>query len=98
VIPIGQLDGGHISYALFGNFAIWISRLIFVILIVLGIFYWRGWLFWGFLSYFVIGLRHPPLRPDADINLDTRHKIVAYICVMIFILTFMPSPIMEIRR
>ncbi|MCX7944202.1 MAG: site-2 protease family protein [Deltaproteobacteria bacterium] len=98
LLPIGQLDGGHIAYALFGNFSIWISRLIFFILIFLGIFLWQGWLLWGFISYFIIGLRHPPLRPDADINLDTKHKIVAYICIMIFILTFMPSPILEIKK
>ncbi len=98
LLPVGQLDGGHISYALFGRFAIWISRLTFIVLIFLGIFYWQGWLLWGLLSYFVIGLRHPPLRNDADINLDTRHKIVAYICIMIFILTFMPSPVTEIRK
>ncbi len=98
LLPIGQLDGGHISYALFGSFSIWISRLLFFILIIFGILFWHGWLFWGILSYFVIGLKHPPLQTDADINLDTRHKIVAYICIMIFILTFMPSPVMEITK
>ncbi|MGB9600002.1 MAG: site-2 protease family protein [Myxococcota bacterium] len=98
LLPIGQLDGGHISYALFGDRAIWISRILFIILIILGIFAWPGWLFWGLLSYFVIGLRHPPLRDDADIKLDTRHKIVAYICIVIFLLTFMPAPITEIKK
>lgn len=98
LLPIGQLDGGHISYALLGNRAIWVSRLLFITLIILGIFAWPGWLFWGLLSFFIIGLRHPPLRDDADIKLDTRHKIIAYICIMIFILTFMPAPIMEIRK
>lgn len=98
LLPIGQLDGGHISYALLGNKAIWLSRLVFSILIILGIFSWHGWLFWGFISYFAIGLRHPPLQAGADINLDTRHRIVAYICLMIFLLTFMPSPIMEIKK
>jgi membrane-associated protease RseP (regulator of RpoE activity) len=98
LLPIGQLDGGHISYALLGNKAIWLSRLVFSILIILGIFSWHGWLFWGFISYFAIGLRHPPLQAGADINLDTRHRIIAYICLMIFLLTFMPSPIMEIKK
>lgn len=98
LLPIGQLDGGHISYALFGDFAIWISRMVFIVLVIFGILFWQGWLIWGLLSFFVIGLRHPPLRPDADINLDTRHKIVAYICIVIFFLTFMPSPIVEIKQ
>ncbi len=97
LLPVGQLDGGHIAYALFQDKAIWISRGIFLILIFFGIFFWPGWLFWGLLSFFIIGLRHPPLRSDADINLDTRHKIVAYLCLMIFILTFMPAPVMEIQ-
>jgi len=97
LLPIGQLDGGHISFALFGNKAIWISRIMFILLIIFGILFWPGWLIWGILSYFVIGLRHPPLLPDADITLDTRHKIVAYLALMIFILTFMPSPIVEVK-
>jgi len=97
LLPIGQLDGGHISFALFGNKAIWISRIIFILLILFGILLWPGWLIWGILSYFVIGLRHPPLLPDAYITLDTRHKIVAYLSLMIFVLTFMPSPIVEVK-
>jgi membrane-associated protease RseP (regulator of RpoE activity) len=97
LLPIGQLDGGHISFAIFGEKSIWISRIMFLLLIIFGILFWPGWLIWGILSYFVIGLRHPPLLPDADITLDTRHKIVAYLALMIFILTFMPSPIVEIK-
>jgi membrane-associated protease RseP (regulator of RpoE activity) len=98
LLPIGQLDGGHISFAIFGEKSIWISRIMFLLLIIFGILFWPGWLIWGILSYFVIGLRHPPLLPDADITLDTRHKIVAYLALMIFILTFMPSPIVEIKE
>lgn len=97
LLPVGQLDGGHIAYAIFQERAIWISRGIFIILMFLGIFFWPGWLFWGVLSFFIIGLKHPPIRPGADIKLDTRHKVIAYLCLVIFILTFIPAPVMEIK-
>ncbi|MCD6417259.1 site-2 protease family protein [bacterium] len=90
LIPIGQLDGGHIAYAMLGQKAYKISRLMFVLLIPLG-FFWLGWLFWALLLFFLLGLKHPPLiNPNEPIGKS--RKIVGYICLAVFILTFTPVP------
>lgn len=90
LIPVGQLDGGHIAYALWGTRAYRISKLMFLLLIPLG-FFWLGWLFWAMLLLLVFGLRHPPLL-DPNIPLGTRRSAVGYICLAVFILTFTPIP------
>ena len=92
LIPIGQLDGGHITYALFGNYARYISRIMIGILLLMGIlFHFPGWFVWAFLGW-LTSRRHPiimdrvtPLKPQA-LNL-------AFIVLAIFILCFMPEPL-----
>ena len=49
LIPVGQLDGGHIAYALFGRHHKRISQAFVFALIPLGVFYWPGWFVWIFL-------------------------------------------------
>jgi len=90
LIPIGQLDGGHVAYALLGKRQIKISKYVFLGLLALGVFGWPGWLFWSFLL-FIMGFRHPaPL--DEWINLDWKHKIMGWATVAVFIITFVPVP------
>lgn len=91
LLPIGQLDGGHIAYALFGKRQIWIARIIVLSLIPLGIFLWQGWLIWLVLA-FIVRIPHPPTLNDA-IPLDNKRKIVGWISLIIFILCFSPVPI-----
>ncbi|NVM01439.1 MAG: site-2 protease family protein [Candidatus Helarchaeota archaeon] len=90
LMPIGQLDGGHIAYALFGNKQRIIAKIFFLSLFVLGFVCWLGWLVWAFLVY-AIGFRHPPTAYDF-IDIDKKRKIIGYICVGIFILCFTPIP------
>ncbi len=89
LLPVGQLDGGHISYALFGKKQKIITIAVFVSLILLS-FFWLGWLFWAFLIY-MIGFKHPPTADDFVV-IDKKRKIVGYICICIFILCFTPIP------
>ncbi|MDP2960264.1 MAG: site-2 protease family protein, partial [candidate division Zixibacteria bacterium] len=58
LLPIGQLDGGHIAYALFGKKQNLIARIIILGLIPLGVFLWQGWLIWLVLA-FIIRPAHP---------------------------------------
>ncbi len=90
LIPIGQLDGGHIAYAMLGAKAYKISRLMFLLMIPLG-FFWLGWIFWALLLLFLLGLKHPPLI-DPNAPMGKSRKIVGYICLAVFILTFTPVP------
>jgi membrane-associated protease RseP (regulator of RpoE activity) len=106
MIPVGQLDGGHISYAMFGDKNHYkISVIAFVIMFAFGILGlidsmlefnygigWSGWLFWSLILYFIIRLKHPPV-PDTT-ELDSRRKLIGYIAYFIFIISFSPTPIM----
>ncbi len=90
LIPIGQLDGGHISYALFGRWHFYISRICLLIIAVTGILYWYGWLVWGLLLLF-LGIDHPPIL-IWESSLSKSRKIIGILSFIIFILTFIPMP------
>src|SRR5579863_7008153 len=90
LLPIGQLDGGHIAYALLGKRQREISIGIVLILVVLGFYGWPGWYVWAFLTT-MLGVRHPPTI-DEDIALNLSYKIMGWGSLVLFILTFMPIP------
>lgn len=90
LLPVGQLDGGHILYAVAGRYHRQVSIIFVCILAALGIFSWPGWLIWTILIS-VIGLRHPPTL-DHDAPLDPKRKAVSVACLVVFILTFTPTP------
>jgi membrane-associated protease RseP (regulator of RpoE activity) len=91
LFPIGQLDGGHILYAVLGRKKAYVAGVASIaILALLGIFFWQGWLFWA-LIVTVIGLRHPPIFEHE--RLDRKRKILAAVALLIFILCFTPAPL-----
>jgi membrane-associated protease RseP (regulator of RpoE activity) len=91
LLPMGSMDGGHIAYALFGKRHRSISRVVVAIMFVMGAFGWPGWIVWGALNL-VFGLKHPPpMNPHEP--LDRKRKLVAVAAGLIFILTFVPTPI-----
>lgn len=94
LLPIGQLDGGHIIYALFGDKHEWISKGSIPILILMGIIYWPGWIVWAVLML-IIGYRHPPVVYP-HIQLDTKRRYIGWLAFIIFILTFTPMPVQGI--
>jgi len=84
LLPVGQLDGGHIAYALFGRFQRFVAWGIWGLLLVAG-FFWTGWWFWAILIL-VFGIKHPPpLAPN--LPLDLKRKLVGWLCFALFILT-----------
>ena len=90
LLPIGQLDGGHVAYALLGEMQNKISRYVFLAILALGIFGWQGWLLWSLLL-FIMGFRHPPPL-DWWVPLDRKRQIIGWLTVAVFILTFIPVP------
>lgn len=90
LLPLGQLDGGHLVYAVTARRHRFISMAFVVILIILGLKTWPGWLVWAVLISF-IGLRHPPTR-DAALPLDAKRKAICWTNLVVFILTFTPAP------
>jgi len=91
LLPIGQLDGGHIVYALFGERHKNIAMLTIPLLVILGVIFWPGWLIWAFLMI-IIGYRHPPVIYP-QIQLDRKRRVIGWVSLVIFILTFTPMPI-----
>ncbi len=91
LIPVGQLDGGHIAYALFGRFHKRISQVFVFALLPLGVFYWPGWFVW-ILLLAIMGTRHPPTVDDS-IPLESRHVKLGWIALAMFVLCFMPAPV-----
>ncbi len=104
MIPIGQLDGGHIGYTLFGKVTHFkIAVVSFSILFVLGTlgliesvldvhigFGWSGWLFWALILYFVIKIEHPPIHDDTE--LDFKRKLIGWFSLFILVISFSPTP------
>ncbi len=91
LLPIGQLDGGHITYALFGRGHRYISLISMSILLILGIVAWYGWFLWAGLL-FILGIKHPPVLLWEE-NLSILRKITGIVSMLIFILCFIPSPL-----
>ncbi len=90
LLPVGQLDGGHLIYALFPAWHRRISLAAIGALVVLGMISWQGWLLWAAVLSF-LGVRHPP--PYCDwIPLDRRRKVLGLLTIMVFFLTFTPIP------
>jgi membrane-associated protease RseP (regulator of RpoE activity) len=117
LMPIGQLDGGHVLYAMFGEKRHrTLPYLIIPVLLILGVLGllnymppllgikdpsqldslgtigWPGWLLWVGLMMIMLRIGHPaPIDPSSP--LDRKRKILGWIALILFILTFIPSPI-----
>jgi membrane-associated protease RseP (regulator of RpoE activity) len=90
LLPVGQLDGGHVVYALVGEKQKKISKIVFAGLLALGIFGWEGWLFWALLLW-IMGFRHPPPL-EWWVPLDWKRKVLGWVTLAVFVLTFIPVP------
>lgn len=89
LLPIGQLDGGHVLYSLFGQKSNNLYKFTLAGFIICAVWY-PGWiLLIGLLLYF--RLRHPPTLNDY-IELDDKRKLIAYATVIIFVISFIPVP------
>jgi membrane-associated protease RseP (regulator of RpoE activity) len=92
LLPAGQLDGGHILYSVAGKYHKKITLGVALLLIPLGFIFWYGWIMWSVLLL-AIGFRHPPLLNRWE-KLDRTRLLWAAIAVLMFILCFMPMPVM----
>lgn len=90
LLPIGQLDGGHVAYALFGERHLYFSKILVPILFLLGMFLWEGWAFWA-IVLLILGLKHPPVY-YSEIPLDGRRRFLGLLGFFIFLITFIPQP------
>ena len=90
LLPMGQLDGGHVIYALFGRKHRFVALGALLVILPLGT-RWLGWLIWGILMVFMGLMKHPPPM-DPYTPLDGRRKFIALLAIAIFIVSFIPVP------
>ena len=91
LIPLGQLDGGHVTYAWLGERrALLLSRAVSAALFLAGVFVSLNWLVWWLLTRLVVGLRHPRAVHDAPVGPGRR--AVAVLSLLLFVATFVPVP------
>jgi len=92
LIPFGQLDGGHILFAVSPRTHDLLRRIRIPVLLLLGITFWSGWFVWAIILL-ILGSRHP--YPDySEPDIGTLRYILAALALVIFVLCMMPMPIM----
>jgi len=94
LFPIGQLDGGHISYAVLGTRSTYVT--LTMVIVAAGLSYFSAsWIVWTVLTVamlFVFGPRHPRVY-DEHVPLDRTRLLLALFAVAMFALCFTPAPI-----
>ncbi len=90
LLPLGQLDGGHVLYAATGRLQRRLALPLWILLGVMG-FLWLGWLLWCVIIL-AIGLYHPPVW-DESTPLDSKRRALAWVALLLLVLAFMPAPL-----
>jgi membrane-associated protease RseP (regulator of RpoE activity) len=90
LLPVGQLDGGHVLYSLIGQRARKLTWPVIGLLALMGFAFWQGWFLWAALL-FLFGRSHPDPLDDVT-RLDRPRKFVAVAVLLMFVLTFTPLP------
>ncbi len=95
LLPVGQLDGGHIARALLGDRAKYLSWATVGALVVLGLTSaYLGWLLFAILIM-LLGVRHPPPLNDIT-KLDLKSKVLGVATFAVLIVAFVPVPLMVV--
>ncbi len=92
LLPLGQLDGGHVLYALIGDRQRTVGRAMWLALIPLGLLFW-GWWVWALLILVVSRgrLGHPSVL-DRHRRIPASRTRLGWVTMILFLLTFMPAP------
>jgi membrane-associated protease RseP (regulator of RpoE activity) len=91
LLPVGQLDGGHVLYAASGRVTRLVPALLLGFLVWLGIHGWAGWFLWAAIITLLVSLGHPPTENDWR-PLGTGRILAAVATLVVFVLTFVAEP------
>jgi membrane-associated protease RseP (regulator of RpoE activity) len=89
LLPGGQLDGGHIIFAVHPKLHRPVSLVSIVILLILSWYYWLGWLLWAFVIRFT-GSRHPDVPTHPPLN--AKRRFLALFALVMLVLSITPAP------
>ena len=92
LLPIGQLDGGHVLRAFAGKRQPIVSAVVAALAIVAGIVGSAVWALFAVVALAIMGFAHPPVEDD-DAPLDFARTLVALLCVAVFLMCFSLEPI-----
>lgn len=90
LMPIGQLDGGHVLYSLIGRRQVYAGWATLASLLVLT-FTWPGWGLWVIITLLILMVAHPPVHET--VPLTPVEKGAGWFCMIVFLLTFIPVPV-----
>jgi len=92
LLPVGQLDGGHMAHALLGRAkAAQLGRFSLFAMVALGFLVWPGLLFWALLVYFIAG--RPGIPPQDDVTLlDGTRRRVGWLSFALLAVILLPLP------
>jgi len=92
LLPIGQLDGGHVAYAVLGNRMRIASTLVLVVIGILAMFFWPGWYMWIGFSFLSGWMHPPPLNAIEPLSKERRLLGIVIFCLMVLLFTPAPFP------
>ena len=91
LLPVGQLDGGHILRSVSPRLHRMVSLILPLVLLPMGFFLWRGWLIWAALLFGVRYFRAAPIYDPTP--LDPNRRFGALLALLVFLLCFMANPL-----
>ena len=91
LLPIGQLDGGHILYSFFSRWFKYLSRGFALLLLPMG-YFWLGWILWAIFFLFT-GWKRPTIYDSQP--MDNERRMLGLLAAFIFLLCFSVQPIRE---
>ena len=91
LLPIGQLDGGHVIYALMGKRSNIVYKAGIGVFCLFALFVYPGWILFA-VMLLLFGFKHPP-PIDPFTQLDFRRKCIGVIMLIVFLLCFTPIPL-----
>ncbi len=89
LIPGGQLDGGHVLYAISPKVHRWLTNILPFVLFLAGAVFWVGWILWG-IFLMIPAMRHP--RVPLETELSRGRKLLGLVGLILLVLSFTPIP------
>ncbi len=95
LLPVGQLDGGHLAFAVLGPRARWVGKAVALVLLGLTVFATASWGIWLVVTSKLVGFGHPEVI-EPQVPLSPGRKWVCALCLLALIGCAMPIPLRQV--